>query len=192
MVGKFNIVNYSAGTHVIKQGDIGMQKIVLKQPNNATHNGMPYLEIAQDALGKLVVNNIMLLEGDFSDYDIPYFEGMKSVGQDDVSGHKIEVLSSVGKENLIKDSDVYIERFNTAKTFDSSYQNLINRIQNNTITISVDIEVEDMIPREDGRNRVGCELSVIYEDNTKDYMGVWYTGENFKGRKSRTYTVGKK
>ena len=36
--------------------------------------------------------------------NIEYFEGMKSVGQDDENGHKIEILSSVGKPNLIKNS----------------------------------------------------------------------------------------
>lgn len=37
----------------------------------------------------------MLLEGDWTNKDIPteYFEDMKSVGQDNVNGHKIEILS---------------------------------------------------------------------------------------------------
>ena len=42
-------------------------------------------------------NNIkltMLLEGDWSNKEVPeYFEGMKSVGQDDENGHKIEIVS---------------------------------------------------------------------------------------------------
>ena len=40
------------------------------------------------------VKNIMLLEGDWTNKELPpYFEGMKSVGQDDTNGHKIEILS---------------------------------------------------------------------------------------------------
>ena len=40
------------------------------------------------------------LEGDWTNREIsPYFEGMKSVGQDDTNGHKIEILSK-------KDSDI--------------------------------------------------------------------------------------
>lgn len=41
--------------------------------------------------------NVMLLEGDYTNKPIPqYFESMKSVGQDDVNGHKIEILSNNG------------------------------------------------------------------------------------------------
>ena len=37
----------------------------------------------------------ILLEGDWTDKEIPpYFEGMKSVGQDNENGHKIEILST--------------------------------------------------------------------------------------------------
>ena len=38
---------------------------------------------------------LTILEGDWLNRDIPqYFEGMKSVGQDDENGHKIEILST--------------------------------------------------------------------------------------------------
>ena len=36
---------------------------------------------------------LWLVEGEHLDSDIPYFEGMKSVGEDDENGHKIEILS---------------------------------------------------------------------------------------------------
>ena len=43
---------------------------------------------------------VMLLEGDWTNKPLPqYFEGMKSVGQDDVNGHKIEILSQ--NKNLL-------------------------------------------------------------------------------------------
>ena len=43
---------------------------------------------------------VMLLEGDWTNKPIPqYFEGMKSVGQDDVNGHKIEISSQ--NKNLL-------------------------------------------------------------------------------------------
>ena len=40
-------------------------------------------------------NTFLILEGDWTDKEVPqsYFEGMKSVGQDDENGHKIEILS---------------------------------------------------------------------------------------------------
>ena len=41
------------------------------------------------------VKNLMILEGDWTNKEVPseFFEGMKSVGQDDENGHKIEILS---------------------------------------------------------------------------------------------------
>ena len=40
------------------------------------------------------LDDLMILDGDWRDREIPeYFEGMKSVGQDDESGHKIEISS---------------------------------------------------------------------------------------------------
>ena len=49
------------------------------------------------------IKDIILLEEEHSE-DIDNFIGMKSVGQDDINGHKIEILSSIGKPNLIKNS----------------------------------------------------------------------------------------
>ena len=121
------------------------------------------------------------------DEDFGYFKGMKSVGE--CEGNKIEILSSVGKENLIKDSNIYVEQTDTVKTFNSSYQNILDKVKNKTITISVDIEVEDMSPRADGKNRIGCELSIIYEDGTVGYHGIWYSGKNFKGRQAKTFSI---
>lgn len=44
--------------------------------------------------GKIVFGEFMILEGDWTNKEIPnYFKGMKSVGQDDTNGHKIEILS---------------------------------------------------------------------------------------------------
>ena len=51
---------------------------------------------------------IIMLEGDYTSIDsVEYFEGMKSVGQDDVNGHKIEITSR--NKNLID-----INRFSPA------------------------------------------------------------------------------
>ena len=49
---------------------------------------------------------ILILEGDWTNKEIPpYFEGMKSVGQDDENGHKIEILSK--NKNLFNPEEVY-------------------------------------------------------------------------------------
>lgn len=50
--------------------------------------------------GETITFSLMILEGDWTNKPIPqYFEGMKSVGQDDVNGHKIEISSQ--NKNLL-------------------------------------------------------------------------------------------
>ena len=62
-----------------------------------------YYPVAQT--GKVVFEMPMILEGDWTDKEIPeYFEGMKSVGQDDENGHKIEIVSQ--SKNLLPLSPV--------------------------------------------------------------------------------------
>ncbi len=52
--------------------------------------------------GKVDCTVVAMLEGDWSNKEIPteFFEGMKSVGQDDTNGHKIEILSQ--NKNLVQ------------------------------------------------------------------------------------------
>lgn len=52
-VGKFNIVSYDRGNYKIEKDDVGLKKIVLTQPDIATHNGKPYLEFLIHQLVKL-------------------------------------------------------------------------------------------------------------------------------------------
>ena len=55
-------------------------------------------------VGKYKVK-IVFLEGDWTNKEIPpYFEGMKSVGQDDENGHKIEILSQ--NKNLLTNTSL--------------------------------------------------------------------------------------
>ena len=59
------------------------------------------------------LGKVMLLEGDWTDKELPkYFEGMKSVGQDDENGHKIEILSRndkliINKDKLVSEGTFY-------------------------------------------------------------------------------------
>lgn len=54
--------------------------------------------------GETIIKDIIILEGDYTNKPLPqYFEGMKSVGQDDVNGHKIEILSK--NKNLFNVND---------------------------------------------------------------------------------------
>ena len=77
----------------------------------------------------------MLLEGNWTNKEIPqYFEGMKSVGQDDVNGHKVKVLSYPKKEYITK----------TMKPYDAQAKPIFNfldvDINNEGIAISSELE----------------------------------------------------
>lgn len=151
----------------------------------------PRTQIETAEEGKCVKYSVILLEGDWTNKPIPqYFEGMKSVGQDDVNGHKIEILSSVGKENLINNSDMYINITDSIQAnLDLSFKNKEDfyKVENKIITMSLDIDVENMKPLSNGNKRVGMEVAIECEDGTKKYCGLW-NYEDFTGRKSITYT----
>ena len=51
--------------------------------------------------------NVMIIEGNHIDKDIDYFEGMKSVGQDDENGHRIEISSR--NKNLLPNSEGWLD-----------------------------------------------------------------------------------
>ena len=63
-VAKFNLVSYNRGNYHVSANDIGIQKVVLQQPDETTHNAKPYLEIFNSVIGSLVIKDIMILEGD--------------------------------------------------------------------------------------------------------------------------------
>lgn len=67
--------------------------------NNSTWSETDYVDLT----------NVMLLEGDHTQNPPTYFEGMKSVGQDDENGHKIEILSQ--NKNLCKSDLVVIGKY---------------------------------------------------------------------------------
>ncbi len=96
--------------------------------------------------------DIVILEGDWTNREVPsYFTGMKSVGQDDVNGHKIEILSE--NENLWRGKEIYYP--NNCKIIQSSDNEVIfesvnvnqglkvniQRFKNKKLSLSYDMEV---------------------------------------------------
>lgn len=81
-VCKFNFVNYNSGVYRINNGDIGLVKVVVEQPNESTHDGKPYLEVFDDCTGILEISYPVLLIGDQTKNDIPlsYFDGIVGIG----------------------------------------------------------------------------------------------------------------
>ena len=76
----------------------GLKKVVVTTKDFSNVDGTKdiyfYARISLGTSGKSYFKNAILLEGDWTNRELPpYFEGMKSVGQDDTNGHNIEILS---------------------------------------------------------------------------------------------------
>ena len=183
-VAKFNIVNYNVGTHIIKPGDIGIQKIVLKQPHDITHNGMPYLEVANESLGKLVINNIVLLEGDFSDYDIPYFEGIKSVGE--LENNKIEISSQ--NKNLWNGT-YEIGSIDTGELGNGGLDTTNGENRKRSYYIPVKPNTKYTISQKDYNDIINDQIFIHQYDKNKNNI-LWNEGLTYRGvRENLTFTT---
>ena len=117
--------------------------------SNLTDNGL--IKSEMDGATQFTLD-VVLLEGDWTNREIPqYFEGMKSVGQDDINGHKIEILSE--NENLWRGKEIYYP--NNCKIIQSSDNEVIfesvnvnqglkvniQRFKNKKLSLSYDMEV---------------------------------------------------
>ena len=79
--------------------------------------------------GKIVFGDFILLEGDWTDREVPqHFIGMQSVGQDDTNGHKIEILSQ--NKNLLPLSHVSTDSEGYGNRQSSNWDNV--RLKPNT------------------------------------------------------------
>ena len=81
---------YDEGTSLttkIAKINVGINKILFTSSNNVFNQIR--LRNPSAATTNLTIKNVMILEGDYTNVDIPYFEGMKSV--------KMPVLTTVGK-----------------------------------------------------------------------------------------------
>lgn len=126
-------------------------------------------------------NNFIILEGDWTNRDIPasYFKGMKSVGQDDENGHKIEILSQ--NKNLVNCSKLAVKKLGVEYTYRD------NMIYINGTTVgnyenSYYVSVENMI--------TGEEYTLSYETNNENkamaYAVFSYYDNNAKKTMYRT------
>lgn len=115
-------------------------------------------------------------------------------------------LSSPGNPNLIKGSNVSISRTSAGSQSDTSSKLSVVIPSGTTVTLSVQIDMEDVAWNTAGNyRRVGCEMEWFYKDDgtTKQYLGAWIadptsssssgvvdrlTG-SFHGRISKTWKV---
>lgn len=114
-------------------------------------------------------------------------------------------LASPGNPNLIKGSNVSLTRTASGSEGNTSAK-LSKAIPSGTvITLSVQIDMENVTWMTTGNRRVGCEMGAFYRDDgtTKQYIGAWIadptstsnsgvvdrlTG-SFHGRISKTWTT---
>ena len=111
-----NTINYKTGFAFIHDGGLaseeklfesnetGLQVFTLTTKNMETPKGISFrfFNSHGGSLGDYACTDVIILEGDWTNKELPtsYFEGMKSVGQDDTNGHKIEILSR--NKNMIQ------------------------------------------------------------------------------------------
>lgn len=138
---------------------------------------------------------MILLEGDWTNKEIPsYFEGMKSVGQDDENGHKIEILSE--NDNLWRGKEIYYP--NNCKIIQSSDNEIIfesvsvnqglkvniQRFRNKKLSLSYDMEVLSGTVLNFGGHNRHIDLG-MYIDGVK-------VGNIYHGGYTKNYEIGRK
>ncbi|AIH02974.1 hypothetical protein M949_1807 [Riemerella anatipestifer CH3] len=92
----------------------------------------------------------------------------------------------IGGRNLVLDSKKTITH--SDYNFSYEFEDDFSKIQGQTITISIDIEVSDIT----SGVRIGFEPSFLFQDGSRMYLRCWKylnLGESFKGRISKTYTI---
>lgn len=119
------------------------------------------------------------------DGDFGYFKGMKSVGQDDTDGHKIEILSQSSYPNLIKKS----KKLSGNRTgSDSSNNNGVQYLREDNVEFArVSANKQDFSnfywwlqtvePRKKGET-----YTISYDYRCiSDWGGYWYPSESYSG-----------
>ena len=137
--------------------------------------------------GNVDCSVVAMLEGDWSNKELPnvFFEGMKSVGQDNVNGHKIEILSQSSYPNLIKKS----KNLSGNRTgSDTSNNNGVQYLREDNVEFArVSANKQDFSnfywwlqtvePRKKGET-----YTISYDYRcTSDWSGYWYPSESYSG-----------
>lgn len=77
--------------------------------DSSAPRNLQFMSTGITPIDELTNFKIIILEGDWTDREIPtYFEGMKSVGQDDENGHKIEILSTNSDESKSNKKEILL------------------------------------------------------------------------------------
>ena len=138
-----------------------------------------------------IVASFMLLEGDWTNKEIPpYFEGMKSVGQDDENGHKIEILSRndkliINKDKLLNEGIFYgtkgwsaIRLVIKAKRVKIVVTNKDGLARKTKLSVKNDIESEVRARQLFGMNESFNKVEIDYELLDTNILSFCVYGEN--------------
>lgn len=141
--------------------------------------------------GETITFSLMILEGDWTNKPIPqYFEGMKSVGQDDVNGHKIEILSRndkliINKDKLLNEGIFYptkgwsaIRLVTKAKRVKIVVTNKDGLARQTKLSVKNDIESEVRLTRLFERNESFNKVEIDYELLDTNILSFCTYGEN--------------
>lgn len=87
------------------KNNLGIQRAVFTTSSRIEETSFNYIKFIgedwNDSYFDTIIEDIIIVEGEVS--DLEYFEGIKSVSQDDVNGHQIEILSS--NDTLLIDNE---------------------------------------------------------------------------------------
>ena len=121
----------------------------------------------------------MLLEGDWTNKEIPqYFEGMKSVGQDDENGHKVEI-SSRNKNLFDGETELGVYNFTDGVTVEdnTNYARTVNYINVKSIdkiTISSNQTTYGFRVYLYDTDKKHIENTLVYSNNSLDVSEAGY------------------
>lgn len=90
---------------VINKNQVGAIKYVFNPSENSRDKAYVSVFIGSYG-GELEYKDFMIIEGNHLDKDISFFEGMKSVGQNDIDGHKIKILSNNSDKTQIDKTEI--------------------------------------------------------------------------------------
>ena len=134
---------------------------------------------------------VLLLEGDWTNKEIPpYFEGMKSVGQDDENGHKIEILSRndkliINKDKLLNEGIFYgtkgwsaVRLVTKAKRVKIVVTNKDGLARQTKLSVKNDIESEVRARKLFGINESFNKVEIDYELLDTNILSFCSYGEN--------------
>lgn len=134
------------------------------------------------------LSNIILLEGDWTNREIPseYFEGMKSCGQDDENGHKIEILSQ--SKNLFNESEHLYQCSISVDSFNWGHSNGGNR---RSVKIPCKPNTTYTFSKTGGDRMVICSHDKDFDGTSTDvYMKYcYYNSQRSKHIETYTFTT---